>query len=80
MIKERFKKVNEKSYVYFISLLTENCYGNYVEGKYIEGDGLPVCVDFSVAKGFDNIEDAHKYAQEKADLKLGEYAIHGFYI
>jgi len=70
----------EKSYIYFISLLTENCYGDYVEGRYIEGDGLPVCVDFSVVKGFENVEDAHKYAKDKANLKLGEYAIHGFYI
>ena len=61
-------------------MLTENCYDHYVEGRYIEGDGLSVCVDFSVAKGFNNVEDAHKYALEKADLKLGEYAIHGFYI
>ena len=75
-----FGKDFGKSYVYFISLLTENCYDNYVEGKYIEGDGLPVCVDFSVAKGFKNVDDAHKYAKEKANLKLGEYAIHGFYM
>jgi len=70
----------EKSYRYYICLLTDNCYDNYVEGRYIEGDGMPVCVDFSVAKCFDNVEDAHKYAKEKANLKLGEYAIHGFYV
>jgi len=69
-----------KLYVYFISLLTDNCYGDYVECRYIEGDGLPVCVDLFVAKRFDNVENAHKYAKDKANLKLGEYAIHGFYI
>jgi len=69
-----------KSYIYFISLLTDNCYGDYVESSYIEGDGLPVCVDLFVAKRFNNVEDAYKYAKDKANLKLGEYAIHGFYI
>ena len=79
MSKEGGNKM-KKTYSYYICLLTEDCYGDYIEGKYIEGDGCPVCVDFSVAVGFDNVEDAHKYAKEKAKLKLGEYAIHGFYV
>jgi len=69
-----------KSYKYMISLLTDNCYGDYIYGRYIEGDWCPVGADFTYAIMFDNIEDVHNYAMEKAKLKLGEYAIHGFYI
>lgn len=70
----------EKSYAYFICLLTENCYGDYVEGSCDKNGSFPVCVDFSVARRFDNVEDAHKYAKENVKLNLGEYAIHGFYV
>jgi len=69
-----------KSYRYMISLLTDNCYGDYIYGKCVEGDGCPVGSDFTYAVSFDNVEDVHEYAKEKAKLKLGEYAVHGFYV
>jgi hypothetical protein len=71
--------MHEKSYKYMICLLTENCYGDFVEGRYVEGDGMPVCVDLTYAKHFDTVDEAHEYAKEN-HLKLGDYSIHGYYI
>jgi len=73
-------EVKEKSYRYMISLLTDNCYGDYIYGKFVEGDGCPVGADFTYAVTFNNVEETHEYALNKAKLKYGEYAIHGFYV
>jgi len=75
-----FGKDFGKSYKYMISLLTDNCYGDYIYGKFVERDGCPVGADFTYAVTFDNVEETHEYALTKAKLKYGEYAIHGFYI
>jgi len=72
--------INEKSYMYMICLLTEDCYGDYIYGKFVENDGCPVGADFTYAVSFNNVEEAHDYAINKAKLKPGEYAIHGFYV
>jgi hypothetical protein len=71
--------MNEKSYKYMICLLTDSCYGDYVEGEFIEGDGMSVCADFTYAVKFDTVDEAHEFAKINK-IALGDYAIHGFYV
>jgi len=69
-----------KKYKYMIYLLTANCYGDYVYGEFVEGDGVPCGADFTYAVSFDNVDEVHQYAKDKAILQLGTYAVHGFYV
>jgi hypothetical protein len=70
---------HEKTYKYMICLLTDSCYGDFVEGGLIDGDGMPVGNDITYAKYFDNTDKAHKFAKENG-IQLGDYSIHGYYV
>ena len=63
---------------YVICLLTDDCYGSFIEGKDDPINGCPVCVDYTVALSFKDTEQAHKVAHE-CGFNDGEYAIHGYF-
>lgn len=76
-----FIESGENMWKYYIEILTGSCTGDYVEGKEVPGDGIPVCADLAVAKWFDSPDELNKWAKENTSLNLeeGEYAIYGVY-
>lgn len=64
---------------YFIELFTERCYGDFVEDKEDEQDGLPVCSDPVAAMDFESPDALNEWVKENTSLKLGEYGIKGIY-
>ena len=66
---------------YFIVLCTDDCYGNFVEGRE-DGDGLPVCCDVVVAKSFSDPDKLNRWVKENTSLKVEnyDYKIEGQYL
>ncbi len=66
---------------YFIVLLSEECYDNFVEAR--EEDGfLPVCNDPAVAKSFSSPDKLLKWVRENTSLKAtnADFKIEGQYL
>ena len=64
---------------YFIELFIERCYGDFVEYKEDEQNGLPVCSDLVVAMDFGTTDELNEWVEKNTSLKLGEYGIKGIY-
>lgn len=65
---------------YFIVLITDDCYGDFVERAEIDGDGLPVCCDPVVARSFSSTEKLIDWVTENTSLNPGEYKIEGQFL
>jgi hypothetical protein len=66
---------------YYIELFTDNCYGDFVENTEIEGNGLPVCSDLSVAKSFNTPDELNQWVKKNTSLNIEncDYGIKGIY-
>lgn len=67
---------------YFIVLLSEDCYNDFVEDKEDENGFMPVCVDPSVAKSFSSTEKLLQWVSQNTSLKMenADFKIEGQYL
>lgn len=67
---------------YFIILNDKERFGSIVEDAEVPGDGLPICVDFTVAKSFSSPEELNFWVKEHTSLELEneDYHIEGHYL
>ena len=73
----------ENNWKYYI-VLNDSKYdlNNIVEYKESPGDGLPLCLDISVAMNFDSPEQLIAWVKENTSLSIenGDFHIEGHYL
>ena len=67
---------------YFIVLLSEDCYNDFVEDKEDEDGFLPVCADPAVAKLFASTDELLQWVKLNTSLKVenANFKIEGQYL